>query len=150
LFSDADAKRQVPVSVVGPDVPDIAGFEVDEFEGSCAARKLGQSFDLEVCLRGSVVAGILARCLSRSVWVVGTLRREVLDQMLIFNEMHLSKILGEYAEHHNGHRPHQFRSQRPPAAETAAARPITGLADLRSIHRQPILNGLINQYQRAA
>jgi hypothetical protein len=37
--------------------------------------------------------------------VVGTLRREVFDQMLIFNEKHLSKILVEYAEHYNRHRP---------------------------------------------
>jgi putative transposase len=29
--------------------------------------------------------------------VVGTLRREVFDHMLIFNEKHLSKILAEYA-----------------------------------------------------
>jgi hypothetical protein len=44
--------------------------------------------------------------------VVGTLRRELLDQMLIFNETHLSKILTEYAEHYNDHRPHQSRGQR--------------------------------------
>jgi putative transposase len=31
--------------------------------------------------------------------VIGTLRREVLDRMLIFNERHLSRILTEYAEH---------------------------------------------------
>lgn len=30
--------------------------------------------------------------------VVGTLRREVFDQMLIFNEKHLAKILAEYAD----------------------------------------------------
>jgi putative transposase len=82
--------------------------------------------------------------------VVGTLRRELLDQMLIFNHRHLSKILTEYAEHYNEHRPHQSRSQRPPAVETAVTRPITDLADLRSIQRQPVLDGLINQYHRAA
>jgi hypothetical protein len=36
--------------------------------------------------------------------IVGTLRREALDQMLIFNHRHLSKILAEYAEHYNEHR----------------------------------------------
>lgn len=82
--------------------------------------------------------------------VVGTLRREVLDQVLIFNEKHLSKILTGYAEHYNDHRPHQFRGRRPPTAETTVTRPITDLADLRSIQRQPILDGLINQYHRAA
>jgi transposase len=82
--------------------------------------------------------------------VVGTLRREVLDQVLIFNEQHLSKILTEYVEHYDDHRPHQSRGQRPPNVETAVARPINDLVDLRSVQRQPILGGLISQYHRAA
>jgi transposase InsO family protein len=82
--------------------------------------------------------------------VVGTLRREVLDQMLIFNEKHLSKILTEYIKHYDDHRPHQSRGQRPPNVETTVTRPITDLADIRSVQRQPILGGLINQYHRAA
>jgi putative transposase len=82
--------------------------------------------------------------------VVGTLRREVFDQMLIFNEKHLTKIVTEYAEHYNQHRPHQSRDQRPPMVEMIDTRPIADLADARSVRRQPILNGLINQYQRAA
>jgi hypothetical protein len=78
--------------------------------------------------------------------IVGTLRREVLDQILIFNHRHLSKILTEYAEHYNEHRPHQSRRQRPPIVEATITRPITDLADLRSIQRRPILDSLINQY----
>jgi hypothetical protein len=71
-------------------------------------------------------------------------------QMLIFNERHLVKILTEYTEHYNRHRPHQSRDQRPPMVETRDTRPITDLADAYSVRRQPILNGLISQYQRAA
>jgi putative transposase len=82
--------------------------------------------------------------------LVGTLRREVFDQLLIFNEKHLSKILTECAEHYNWRRPHQSRDQRPPMVETTGTRPIADLADARSVRRQPILNGLINQYHRAA
>ena len=82
--------------------------------------------------------------------VVGTLRREVLDQMLIFNEKHLSRILTEYVKHYDDHRPHQSRRQRPPNVETTATRPISDLADFRSVRRQTILDGLINQYHRAA
>jgi transposase len=82
--------------------------------------------------------------------VVGTLRREVLDQILIFNEQHLSKILTEYVEHYDDHRPHQSRGQRPPNVETTVARPINDLVDLRAVQRQPILGGLISQYHRAA
>jgi hypothetical protein len=40
--------------------------------------------------------------------------------------------------------------QRPPIVEAVITRPITDLADLRSIQRRPILDGLINQCHRAA
>jgi putative transposase len=82
--------------------------------------------------------------------LVGTLRREVFDQLLIFNERHLLKILTEYTGHYNDHRPHQSRDQRPPTVEEVVMRPITDLADVRSVRRQSILSGLINQYHRAA
>jgi hypothetical protein len=55
-----------------------------------------------------------------------------------------------YGAHYNDHRPHQSRSQRPPAVETTAMQPISDLADVCSIRRQPVLKGLINQYHRAA
>jgi putative transposase len=38
---------------------------------------------------------------------VGTVRREVLDRMLIFGRRHLERVLGEYVAHYNGHRPHR-------------------------------------------
>ncbi|MFB6672422.1 transposase [Streptomyces sp. NPDC056390] len=66
--------------------------------------------------------------------VVGTLRRELLDRMLIYNEAHARAVLAEYIRHHNGHRPHQSRQQLPPdSAEpatpaTPATRP-TGSGD---------------------
>ena len=82
--------------------------------------------------------------------VVGTLRREVFDQMLIFNERHLSKILTEYTGHYDDHRPHQSRGQRPPSVETMVPQPITNLADVRSVRRQYVLSRLVNQYHRVA
>jgi putative transposase len=38
---------------------------------------------------------------------VGTVRREVLDRMLIVGCRQLRSVLAEYADHYNGHRPHR-------------------------------------------
>jgi putative transposase len=45
--------------------------------------------------------------------VNGTLRRELLDPILIVGERHLALVLREYVARYNGHRPHQSRRQRP-------------------------------------
>jgi hypothetical protein len=49
--------------------------------------------------------------------VIGTLRREILDRVLILGEPHLALVLREYLIHYNRHRPHQTRQQRPPDIE---------------------------------
>ena len=38
---------------------------------------------------------------------IGTLRRELLDRMLIVNHRHLETVLAEYVAHFNDHRPHR-------------------------------------------
>jgi putative transposase len=76
---------------------------------------------------------------------VGTLRRECLDHILICGEQHLRKVLAEYAEHYNWHRPHQSREQRPPLHD------IGRLTDLTArIERRQAVSGLISEYRRAA
>jgi putative transposase len=45
--------------------------------------------------------------------VIGTLRREILDRLLVLGECHLALMLREYLVHYNGHRPHQSRLQLP-------------------------------------
>ncbi|SDL98629.1 integrase core domain-containing protein [Nonomuraea jiangxiensis] len=82
--------------------------------------------------------------------VIGTLRRELLDQILILNERHLTYVLREYLIHYNAHRPHQSRRQRPPNIATQPSRDVTDLDDLRSIHRKPVVTGMINEYHHAA
>ena len=79
--------------------------------------------------------------------VIGTLRRELLDRVLILGERHLALLLREYLAHYNGHRPHQSRQQRPPDIATQPAR---DTADLRFARRKPIVAGLINEYHHAA
>ncbi|MFB7757587.1 transposase [Streptomyces sp. NPDC056121] len=82
--------------------------------------------------------------------VVGTLRRELLDRILVYNEAHADAVLTEYIRHYNGHRPHQSRQQLPPDSDQAPT-PAT-VTDLHThrIRRQPVLGGVINEYQRAA
>ena len=75
----------------------------------------------------------------------GTLRREYLDHLLIYGERHLRRILAEYAQHYNEHRPHQSREQRPPLHEPGQPVDITG-----RIRRRQVVHGLINEYRRAA
>ncbi|MFH8737906.1 MULTISPECIES: integrase core domain-containing protein [unclassified Streptomyces] len=81
---------------------------------------------------------------------VGTLRRDLLDRTLIYNEAHAVKVLTEYTQHYNRHRPQQSRQQLPPDSTESPA-PAT-LADLQvhKIRRRSALGGLIKEYQRAA
>ncbi len=82
--------------------------------------------------------------------LVGTLRREVLDRVLILGERHLGSILAEYQVHYNTARPHQGIAQRVPDGEHDGGHlTATGL-DRERIHRKPVLGGLINEYARAA
>lgn len=46
--------------------------------------------------------------------LVGTLRREVLDRMLILGEAHLRAVLARYQAHYNTARPHQGIAQHVP------------------------------------
>jgi putative transposase len=82
--------------------------------------------------------------------LVGTLRRELLDRMLILGEGHLRAVLAEYQAHYNTARPHQGIAQRVPDDEPDAPRAtVTGI-DTQQIRRKPVLGGLINEYTRAA
>ena len=81
--------------------------------------------------------------------VIGTLRRELLDQVLIVNEHHLRQVLTEYLRHYNTTRPHRSLGQLTPAqADTCPPEPVN-LAEHR-IHRSQILSGLTHEYYVAA
>jgi len=45
---------------------------------------------------------------------VRTLRHELLDRTIIWNEQQLRRLLAEYIEHYNTHRPHRGLNQRAP------------------------------------
>jgi hypothetical protein len=82
--------------------------------------------------------------------LVGTLRRELPDHMLILGEAHLRAVPAEYQAHYNSARQHQGIAQRvPDAGHDAPRAAMTGL-DIEQIRRRPVLNGLINEYAHAA
>jgi putative transposase len=82
--------------------------------------------------------------------LVGTLRRELLDRVLILGEAHLRTVLAEYQAHYNTARPHQGIAQRLPDSEHDGGRLAVADLDRERIHRKPVLGGLINEYSRAA
>ena len=91
--------------------------------------------------------------------LIGTLRRELLDRILILGEEHLQAVLGEehlqavlaeYQGHYNRSRPHQGIDQRTPESEDDAPRAIATDLSAHRVHRKPVLSGLINEYMHAA
>ena len=80
--------------------------------------------------------------------MIGTLRREVLDRLLIVNEHHLRRVLTEYLLHYNTFRPHRTLGQVPPA-QAHARPPQIDLAGHR-VRRKQVLGGLTHEYQIAA
>ena len=82
--------------------------------------------------------------------LVGTLRRELLDRVLILGESHLRAVLAEYQAHYNTARPHQGIARRVPDGEHDRDRIAVADLDRERICRRPILGGLINEYSRAA
>jgi putative transposase len=82
--------------------------------------------------------------------LVGALRRELLDRVLILGEGHLRAVLTEYQAHYNTARPHQGIAQRVPDGRHGGVHPTDANLDSGRILRKPVLGGLINEYTRAA
>jgi len=77
---------------------------------------------------------------------VRTVRHELLDRTLIWNQRQLYRLLEEFVVHHNTHRPHRSLDQRAPDDD-----PIASVADTATaIRRSTTCGGLINQYRPAA
>jgi putative transposase len=76
---------------------------------------------------------------------VGSVRRELLDRILIMNARHLRKVLAEDESHFNGHRPHRALNQASPLR--VLPEPVD--ADIKVIRRDR-LGGLLHEYAQAA
>jgi putative transposase len=80
--------------------------------------------------------------------MIGTLRRELFDRLLIVDEHHLRQVLVEYLRHYNAARPHRALDQIAPAQVGARPQEIN-LAEHR-IRRKQVLGGFTHEYQIAA
>jgi len=74
--------------------------------------------------------------------VIGTLRRQCLDHVIVLNEQHLSSVLAEFVRSYNTERPHRTLHLETPEPRV---RPAIG-----PVHSRPVLNGLHHIYERAA
>ena len=77
---------------------------------------------------------------------VGSLRRELLDRILILNRHHAVAVLAEYQQHFNEHRPHRALGQ------AAPPRPLPDPHPSRHIRvsRRDRLGGLLHEYDQVA
>ena len=73
---------------------------------------------------------------------LGSLRRELLDRILIVHRRQLEHVLAIYVEHYNTRRPHRSLSQTPPAGRAAPPPPAGDLV----VRRRQRLAGVINEY----
>jgi putative transposase len=81
--------------------------------------------------------------------MVGTLRRELLNRIMIVNERHLRQVLTTYLHHFNEARPHRALAQLTPTQAEIQPPQVINLVDYQ-VHRRPILDGLTSEYQIAA
>jgi putative transposase len=80
--------------------------------------------------------------------VIGTIRRECLDWMILLNEAHLRRVLREWVAHYNRGRPHASLGPGIPDGPDIA--PVLSGHQIREGHRvvaAPILGGLHHEYR---
>ena len=78
--------------------------------------------------------------------VIGTLRRECLDHMIVLNERHLLRVLREYVTYYNAKRPHRALALDAPGGREPVSKP-SGQA---TVLRREVLGGLHSEYEWAA
>ena len=77
---------------------------------------------------------------------VGTIRRELLDPILIINQRHATAVLRQYELHYNDHRPHRALGQAAPLRPL----PRRATTKIHNVRRRDRLGGLLHEYQQVA
>ena len=79
--------------------------------------------------------------------LLGCVRRDCLDHILILSEGHLRRVLNEYVSYFNGSRPHQGINQQVPERGDTAASSVNAGAHVVAF---PVLGGLHHEYRKVA
>jgi len=76
--------------------------------------------------------------------VIGTIRRDCLDHVIVLNERHLRRVLKEYLAYYHGSRTHLGLGKDAPEPRTTQA------PDIGPVVAEPVLGGLRHRYHRQA
>ena len=77
---------------------------------------------------------------------VGSIRRELLDRILIINQRDASVVLRQYERHYNSHRPHRALGQAAPLRPL----PHRKTTEIHDVRRRDRLGGLLHEYRQVA
>ena len=112
--------------------------------------KFTARFDVVVAAAGIGVLRIPVRAPRANVYAerwVGTVRRELLDRMLIVGCRQLRSVLAEYADHYNVHRPHRALGRH---HHSGLANQLSWCRPRGRVVRRDRLGGLIHEYAQVA
>ncbi len=127
-------------------LPDDHGFRFLVRDG---AGQFTRSFDAVLAAGGIAAIGTPPRSPQANAFAerwVRTLRHELLDRTIIWNERQLRQLLGEYIGHYNAHRPHRSLNQHAPDDFGD----VEAIGPGKPIQRHMTCGGLINEYRHAA
>src|SRR2546423_1720592 len=106
-------------------------------------RSYGSVFERRLCAMGIRDRPIAPRSPRQNAYVerlIGTIRRECLDHIIVFGEAHLRRIVGAFAAYYNESRTHRSLDKDAPFHRA--------IQRLGAITSQPVLGGLHHRYCR--
>jgi putative transposase len=77
---------------------------------------------------------------------IGSIRRELLDRILIINRRHAASVLEAYTHYYNTHRPHRALTRAAPLRPL----PLRTTSEANTVRRRDRLRGLLHEYHHVA
>ena len=135
-----------------PPAPERDRLNWRSFLGEHAAATLACDFlTVDTVLLRRVYVLVFVCIGSRRIerWV-GSVRRECLDRLLIFNRRQLERIFRVYVRHYSQKRPPRALALRAPDPPKLASKRGDPLGSAPAIRRRDLLGGVIHEYEAAA